>query len=746
MKSFFKETILTLFISALFFFLPFYQTMAQINYQWAKSMGGTGADYASYMVTDHAGNVYVTGYFNGTVDFDPSPDTAALTSAGQADIFIAKYDALGNYIWAKRIGNIENDEARSIAPDGSGDILITGYFEGPVDFDAGPGISNLISNGGPDIFIAKYDTAGNYVWAKGIGGTNTDIGTAVTTEVNDNVLVTGWSSNVVDFDPGPGVFYLYSGGDFVLKLNSSGDFVWVRGSNLCYTRGWSIKCDKDGNVYAAGDIYPCPLMNSETSEDSIGKYLPPYSYPTMYILKLNATGNFLWMDTIFANSSYLTGPSLALDSCNNVYLTGFFMGTYYFDPANNLQYLSSNGGYDIFIAKYDSTGNYSWANKIGGSSDDRGSTIALDTLGNIYIAGYFTDTVDFDPSTATHNLSAFGGSDIFIAKYDNAGNYYWAKDLGGTASESANSIVVNSQTDIYITGHYYGTAGFDPPNINGQLTSLGGSDIFIAKYYSCNVVDSSSQTFTICDGHGIVVGGNTYSSGGTYYEYFATGHPCDSLSIVHINAIPAVLTNQYFTLCTGETVLVGTHILDTTGIFIDTLTSITGCDSIITTTLNYVGPNVINTYIDGATITALTVAAGFQWLDCNNGFAPIPGATGQVYTATTNGSYAVVAYLPMCNDTSACVDITCVGENDLSINGDNIFIYPNPASDNLIVEVSENGINSIFEVYDVQGKQIIQKILRKEKTSIDITDLASGIYYVEVKTGDGIAVKKFVKE
>jgi hypothetical protein len=125
---------------------------------------------------DASGNRYVVGNFSATADFDPSAGTANLTSAGGSDIFIAKYNSSGDYVWAKRIGGTGADQGNSLTLDGSGNVFLTGYFAGTVDFDPSASTANLISAGGNDIFIAKYNSSGDYVWANGIGGTGIDRG------------------------------------------------------------------------------------------------------------------------------------------------------------------------------------------------------------------------------------------------------------------------------------------------------------------------------------------------------------------------------------------------------------------------------------------------------------------------------------------------------------------------------------------------------------------------------------------
>jgi hypothetical protein len=174
---------------------------------WVKTVGNTGLDACFNVITDNVGNVYVTGKFEGTVDFDPGPGTYNLTSSGSYDIYISKADAAGNFIWAKRIGGNDYDDAYEIKVAANGNLLLLGEFSGVVDFDPGPGIYNLVSAGDFDGYIASFDATGNFVWAKRIGGSDLDNPIAFSLDPSGNICITGQFEGTADFDPGPGVFF-----------------------------------------------------------------------------------------------------------------------------------------------------------------------------------------------------------------------------------------------------------------------------------------------------------------------------------------------------------------------------------------------------------------------------------------------------------------------------------------------------------------------------------------------------------
>jgi len=221
-----------------------------------RAFGGTNADLGEAIAVDSAGNVYTTGYFKGTVDFDPGDGTSNITSAGDNDVFVSKLDSSGNFVWAKRFGGSDSDRGFGITVDASGNVYTTGDFRGTVDFDPGDGTSNLVSAGGADVFVSKLDSSGNFVWAKRFGGTSSDDAIGIDLDSSGNVYTTGYFYLTADFDPGDGTSNLVSAGSadvFVSKLTSAGDYAWaVRFGGTNSDWGSGIALDGSSNVYTTG--------------------------------------------------------------------------------------------------------------------------------------------------------------------------------------------------------------------------------------------------------------------------------------------------------------------------------------------------------------------------------------------------------------------------------------------------------------------------------------------------------------
>ncbi|MCH2046242.1 MAG: SBBP repeat-containing protein, partial [Saprospiraceae bacterium] len=182
------------------------------------------------------------------------------------------------------------------------------------------------------------------------------------------------------------------------------------------------------------------------------------------------------------------------------YTTGAFAETMAsdpidFDPGAGTTNLSPVGSSDIFIQKLDASGNFLWAKSFGGSSSDQGNSIAVDAAGNVYTTGSFEDTVDFDPGAGTTNLSAIGGSDIFIQKLDASGNFLWAKSFGGSSSDWGSSIAVDASENVYTTGSFQDTVDFDPGAGTINLISQGSLDIFVHKINQTTTVGLVENSF-----------------------------------------------------------------------------------------------------------------------------------------------------------------------------------------------------------------------------------------------------------
>jgi hypothetical protein len=486
-------------------------TMQAQDLDWAFGVGSIGSPNSlgvieefdkeiGYAITrDKNGNIYVAGQYEGDADFNSDTNQVnTLSHQGGKDIFVAKYDEDGNYQWAFGINsfNIPGiDEAicYDIVADDASNIYITGKFSGTfVDFNPdGVAVDALFSNGGSDIFIAKYNTNGQFIWAESIGGTDDDVGNSIDIDPSGNIYVIGeFRGTYVDFNPSPSaVKYLNATGQsdvFVTKFDPNGNFNWAFGfGNNSNDVGSSIAVDNASNVYITGsfsgynvDFDPDPNasnnINSNGGED-------------FFIAKYDGQGNHQWAFGIGA-IGFDNGYGIDVDANSNVYVSGRFRSTNLdFDPSSATNAIGTNGAFDIFLAKYNTNGNYQWAFNLGGADYDLGYALDVDNQSNVYLTGYFIGSnVDFDPDpNASNLLTSNGSTDIFVAKYRSNGAHEWAFNMGGTNADLGYGIVADEDDFVYVTGTYSGTSvNFDPfmDTMNLSTSFDGNFDLFVAGY------------------------------------------------------------------------------------------------------------------------------------------------------------------------------------------------------------------------------------------------------------------------
>lgn len=466
-----------------------YSKFKSQSFSWAKQIGGLNSESATSVKIDASGNVYTLGNFNGVTDFDPGPASYTLSYYGSTDIFLTKFDSLGNFIWAKVIGGINDEAGNDLFLDG-GNIFITGTYQTGIDFDPGSGTYTLSSGSGQNAFVLNLDNSGNFMWVSSLGSSSVTVGKALSVDIAGNIYVTGTFTGInSDFDPGVSTFTMSSSGVqdvFISKLNSSGGFIWAKkigGTSVDSPN--SIFVDASSNVHVIGNFQSSfidldPGIGTFTASASSG-------FDEIFIIKLNTTGVFQWGKQIGGNS-YDLGLSISVDASGNVYALGNFYDTADMDPGPGTFTLTPGapGFADIFISKFDVNGNFSWAKQFGGVSGEMGFALTLDFFGNIYFTGNFNGSPDFDPGLGVFNLTSTGSPgnyDIFTAKVDNSGNFVWAKSMGGASIETGFAIAVSpTGYNVLTAGNFYSSnTDFDPGIPTYTLSAIGNSDAFICR-------------------------------------------------------------------------------------------------------------------------------------------------------------------------------------------------------------------------------------------------------------------------
>jgi hypothetical protein len=454
---------------------------------WVRQAGGPGADYCYGIALDATGNVVLTGRFTEPATFG----TTTLPRRGSyADMFIAKYDASGEFQWAQGAGGGNEAAGQSVAVDAAGDIYVTGFFTGTTSF----GTTNLTSVGGADIFIAKYGSAGALQWVQRAGGPATDrssgsdFGSAIVVDGAGNFYVAGLFDSRITF----GRFTLvnpYQNPDiFLVRFDTNAVPQWARSLGHAQDQGVSgIAVDGDGNCIVAGGggrqlQFGYLILNSSGGNDG-------------YVAKYSTAGIIQW-------AHLLGGPGddevsgRAVGGSGDCYLAGEFEGTATFVGTN----LTSAGSRDAFVVKLNSAGVFQWAQRAGGPGLDRGFGVALDATGSPFVIGDFSDAARFGPL----KVASAGLSDFFLAKLFGPPN--------ATPVPADDALTTPRDTQIVVPTATLTANDSDPDGDPLRITSVnsptqqGGTvsllDGLLIYRPATNVVGTDAFTYTVTDGPG----------------------------------------------------------------------------------------------------------------------------------------------------------------------------------------------------------------------------------------------------
>src|SRR6185436_5011177 len=410
--------------------------LARAQY-WMQRGGGLTVDEGMDIASDGANNTYTTGYFTTSATFDGT----IITSAGLDDIFIAKTNNNGNLQWLKRAGGLNIDKALSIDADNSGNILVTGFFYTTADFDG----QTITSAGQQDIFIAKYNSSGTLIWVRRAGGTGSDAGNGITFDNSGNVIVTGEFSGSCSFGS---TTLISQGGSidvFTAKYDNNGNFLWAKKGSGTYTdRGTDVSTDANGNIYVSG-------MFSDTITFDVQHNNPMYN--AMFLIKYNSSGSEQWFRWMGSGTVVNMGGVMVHNS--DVNITGNFNSTLYFFGGPTNPTLSSSYPNDIFVCRYDVLGNLVWSHADGSASEVSAEAIATNSTGEVIIGGNFKCRFSsFSTQYGNGIFCSVGYWDTYVASYDNAGNWMWARQFAGLQDDFLHGLTVKPNNYIADAGSF----------------------------------------------------------------------------------------------------------------------------------------------------------------------------------------------------------------------------------------------------------------------------------------------------
>ncbi|SDR98220.1 gliding motility-associated C-terminal domain-containing protein [Mucilaginibacter mallensis] len=467
----------TLLITVLLF-IPLLSMCQIATPKWVDDIGGPTSNCISSAVkVDKQNNVYVAGFYDGTADFDPSAGVYNLTASGGGfDIFVAKYTSAGALIWAKSFGGDGTDQVNSMTVDINGNPIISGQYNSTsINFG-----SATIQNGGDwDAFVIKLNTNGGFVWAKSVGGSSTDYGAHVASDSQGNIVqCLRFESS---FSLG-GKSYSSTSGSFnalTVKYDPNGNVLWA--INLPdATRSESIFSEFDSQ----NNTVVCGHFESNDNFNPLGTaYNLNGNGNSTYIAKYSPSGILIWVKS-FTGTVVGDNTNLCINSKDDIYIDGPFTSQMNFGTVT----LNPSGSQDIFLSKYSSAGVFQSVNDVGGSGGsifNYGIVCSKDDY--VYVSGYFSGTIDFDPSATSNALvSDHGLQDFFLAKYDSNLNYKWAFN-GGNNSCSQNlgrNVAIDNNNDVLYTGGFCSTVNFSASACTPVIRTAqsGSRDCFLAKY------------------------------------------------------------------------------------------------------------------------------------------------------------------------------------------------------------------------------------------------------------------------
>ncbi|WP_201293646.1 NHL repeat-containing protein, partial [Tenacibaculum maritimum] len=585
------------------------------NFKWAKKIDGNNVRVKGFaMANDQENNLYIAGGFSGKVDMDPNEGVHEVTSLGViTNGYVLKWSPKGEFIWAKRtrtrgrygsimdfaldsggnsyaVGTADGDivaeyenrteiikgkkakkqiyiqkidangklkwlkgmnvgrgKAEEIHLENDSDLYVTGSFSETVDFDMSEGEKLLTSNDRTDPFTLKMSVGEDEVvveeeivednydyvnevdpqdleltWAKQIKGADSNSGNYVTTDLNDNTYIVGKFANFTDFNPTEKGGILKTDGErdvYIQKRNSNGKHVWAKQIKGTSARNVGrVITDYENNIYIIGIFKGKADFDLGEGE----KWLAAKGNSDIFILKLDPEGNTIWVEQISTGGSFLhqsadTG-SIAIGTDNNLYVTGFFRDSLSATIGGQSINFSSERE-SVFILKMGLDGGLKWANQFEGKGATYANSLSLDQDNSIYISGHFTASVDFDPSAGEYLLKTEGKREraMFIAKLDTEGNFKWAKKIKGAMVNSGGSLANDARNNLYVSGRFSGTIDINPNEGVYHLTALPryGSNSFILKLTSAGAFLWATPTRSdkFCMLNEIVVDKEGYSYG-----------------------------------------------------------------------------------------------------------------------------------------------------------------------------------------------------------------------------------------
>lgn len=661
------------------------------RYAWSTSVSSISEDKCEATAVSPEGGIYVGGFHLAPVDLDPGP---AVLNSTQYGYYVQKFDSAGNLIWAYPISSVSPSFNRGIGDmevAANGDLLVVGTFRNGIDFDPGPATLTFTPIGYEDMFLLRISSAGNLVYAKVIGSGDGEAPYDMELDSQGNIIVVGTFDDFMDILPGSGTYNIYGSNHdgFVTKYDSLGNPYWgfaIGGASNEFTNRVSVS---DGGDVTIGGAF----VGTADFDPSLATFnMTAVGTESAYLARYSKQGQFRWAKQLAG----ARGNTLQVgeDSLGNIFCAGTFFVSIDLDlgPTTDMYYDHGNG--DFFMIKTDTLANRIWSFSVGNSGSQYAIDLGMDASDNLYVALRSDGNVDWDPSFFTNTVAA-GAHSALLVKYDAGGNLRWGQEMIATATSfELHHIKVAGEDEILAAGNCSHTITYTPAQHPVSFTSTAQDDGFLVHLLPC-VAEYATALDTACS-EPYSYNGVAYTAAGTYTQHL-------------YNSI--------------------------------------GCDSILTLVLSW-APLVAQVTPSATVFTASPAGAAYQWLDCLQGSQPIPNATGQTYSPTQYGYYAVVVHNGLCVDTSTCHLFEPVGM--ASPRSFSFDVTPNPTAER-IQFLPPPGMDGAIScvLTDFAGREVQRTEVPADSPatarSMDLGALPSGTYLLHLHSGDMHRVAKVVK-
>jgi len=496
MKKVARRLVFVLFFVAIAQFTVGYplsvSAATQPIYKYTKTFDTTnGFAFEDSVTTDYQNNVYVVGYFSGTVVFDGPGGSDVRTSLGDGSSYLTRYDANGNYAWTRVVDDTNGASTSNyVTTDSSGNIYVVGNYVRTVAFD-GVGGTDAYTNGNGvnNPFITKYDKDGVYQWTNVIDSTSEARSDSIAIDADGAVYIDGYFSGTATFDGtgGSDIRATVDHNSFLTKYNNDGSYEWTKtidDTNGTTTNGgaygYGVVIDKSGNIYTTGYFYNTVIFDGVGGSDIKSSI----NYDNSFLTKYDHNGDYISTKTFDSSQGNMRVSRMVIDSNDNIYIKGIFYNTVTFDVEGGTDRLTSATNSD-FITKFKADGSYSWTRTIDSSNGISNVYFMItDNESNLYLVGDFYDTVVFDGPGGIDIKTGLNPVDnTFFTKIDSSGNYAWTETFDNSNGWSyGNGVSVDGDGNIYIVGYFSGTVVFDVVGGTDSLTSTPSGSSHLTKF------------------------------------------------------------------------------------------------------------------------------------------------------------------------------------------------------------------------------------------------------------------------